>query len=203
MAWVCGTAAITELTAADGPRHGVAGCDAKGHARAHQLEKGHDVLLFLVHHGAAMDPQVEAQRPLSAEGHRTSELLARLAASRGVKPAHVWHSGKLRAKQTAEYYWRHCNALASFKVARGLQPTDDPAYVRAILVEAGDVPLMVVGHYPNLPAVYHLLTTGSADVTGGTIDVLPFPQHGLVALESIEAHRLWRESFRLTASEVA
>lgn len=160
--------------------------------------------VYLVHHGAAVDPYVEAMRPLSEDGWRDTERLARMAAEQGVRPLHVWHSGKLRAKQTAELYWRHCNALASFKAVRGLQPTDDPALVRNLLLDAGDAPLMLVGHYPYLPAVLRLLTTGSPDVVGDALVAsAAFPQHGLVALEPTADPRLWRESFRLAPAEGA
>jgi phosphohistidine phosphatase len=167
-------------------------------------EKAGDVTVYLVHHGAAVDPQVEAMRPLSEDGRRDTEQLARLAADRGVRPLHVWHSGKLRAKQTAELYWRHCNALASFKAVRGLQPTDDPTLVHHLLLDAADAPLMLVGHYPHLPATLRLLTTGSLDVVGGAeTAAAAFPQHGLVALEPTADPRLWRESFRLAPAEGA
>lgn len=158
--------------------------------------------IYLVHHGAAVDPQVEAMRPLSDAGQQDTERLARLAADRGVRPLHVWHSGKLRAKQTAELYWRHCNALASFRAVRGLQPTDDPAMVRHLLLDAGDAPLMLVGHYPHLPATLRLLTTGSVDVASvAPVAIAAFPQHGLVALESTADSRLWTESFRLAPAQ--
>jgi len=38
-------------------------------------------------------------------------------AARGARPDVVWHSGKLRARQTAEIFWRACNALASTSTA--------------------------------------------------------------------------------------
>lgn len=70
------------------------------------------MLLLLAHHGEAVGPEVDPRRPLSERGRAAVERLAHSAALRGVKPGVVWHSGKLRAKQTAEAYWRACNALA-------------------------------------------------------------------------------------------
>ena len=46
---------------------------------------------------------------MSESGRAAVERLAAAAASRGARPAGVWHSGKLRAKQTAEAFWRACN----------------------------------------------------------------------------------------------
>jgi phosphohistidine phosphatase len=104
-----------------------------------------------------------------------------------VKPAAIWHSGKLRARQTAEPFHRHCNPLAEFAAIRGLQPEDPPMWVKDVLAgETRDV--MLVGHMPNLP---RLLT---ALVHGDDREPLSFPLHGLVALESADG--LWREVWR-------
>ena len=61
--------------------------------------------LLLVHHGDAVGPGVDPMRPLSSVGRAATERLAGLAAQRGVKPDVIWHSGKLRARQTAELFW--------------------------------------------------------------------------------------------------
>ena len=58
--------------------------------------------LYLVQHGDALPEQVDPERPLSAEGRRDVEAVARLLASAGTRAVRVAHSGKLRAQQTAE-----------------------------------------------------------------------------------------------------
>lgn len=144
-------------------------------------------MLFLVHHASALGPDVDPRRPLSAEGRAHAERLAREAARRGVRPAVVWHSGKLRARQTAEAFWRACNPLASFAAARGLQPTDPPEWARDLLAgQTRDV--MLVGHMPNLDRVLALLS-GNAEAVSG------FPEHGLVALDLVGDRYI--ERFRL------
>ena len=143
-------------------------------------------MVYLVHHADAVSPDVDAQRPLSERGRMHAERLAGEAAARGVKPEVVWHSGKLRARQTAEAMWRACTALAAFSATRGLQPNDAPEFVRdQVTGETRDV--MLVGHMPNLERVHALLLLGD--------DRLPFPLHGLVAMEFDE--RGWREVWRL------
>jgi phosphohistidine phosphatase len=112
--------------------------------------------LFLVHHGDAVGPEVDPRRPLSAAGRNAVERLAAAAAEKGAEPSVVWHSGKLRAKQTAEIFWRACNALAEFSAARDLQAEDPPAWMRDRLRhEPRD--LMLAGHYPQLPGLLRLL----------------------------------------------
>src|SRR5213593_4381268 len=134
------------------------------------------MFLYLVHHGVAVGPEVDARRPLSEAGRAAVERLASAAAARGAKPVVVWHSGKLRAKQTAEAYWRACNALAEFSATRDLQPDDPPQWIRdRLLHETRDI--LIAGHYPHLP---RLLTLMVATADGANVP--SFPQHGMVAV---------------------
>jgi phosphohistidine phosphatase len=149
------------------------------------------VLLLLVHHGEAVGPEVDARRPLSPEGIASVERVAARAAANGAKPAVVWHSGKLRAKQTAEVVWRACNALAEFSATRGLQPDDPPQWIRDRLRgETRDI--AIAGHFPHLPRLLALLVTGGE--AGSS-----FPVHGIVALVTDDEGDTWREVWRIDA----
>lgn len=146
-------------------------------------------MILLVHHGEAVDPGLDASRPLSARGLTDVARLAAEAAARGVKPDIVWHSGKLRARQTAEAYWRACNPLAPFSATRGLLPEDPPIWMQNQL--AGETrSIVVVGHMPHMPRLLRLLVTGDADAVS-----IGFPQHGCVALEQ-DGDR-WKELWRV------
>lgn len=128
-------------------------------------------------------------RALSDRGRLEVEGLAQQAAARGVKPDVIWHSGKLRARQTAEAYWRVCNPLAAFSAARGLQPTDPTGWIMdAIAGETRDV--MLAGHFPHLPRLLGCLVAG--DLEAGPRE---FPLNGIVALE--ESSGRWIEKWRL------
>jgi phosphohistidine phosphatase len=109
-----------------------------------------------------------------------------------VSPEVVWHSGKLRARQTAELFWRACNPLAALSAARGLQPTDPPRLVREQL-EEDNRSIVVVGHMPHLAGLLRVLCGEPPD--GAPAD---FPGHGCVALERHGA--VWKELWRLEAS---
>ena len=144
-------------------------------------------VLLLVHHGDAVGPGVDPARPLSSVGRAATDRLASAVAARDVKPDAIWHSGKLRARQTAEFFWRACNPLASFTAERGLLPDDPPQWIRDRL--AGEQrSILIVGHMPYLP---RLLAT----LTGSTADTFSFPLHGCVALET--AGDRWKEIWRL------
>ena len=106
-----------------------------------------------------------------------------------MKPAVIWHSGKLRAKQTAEAFWRRCNPLSTFAATRGLQPTDPTSWiVDAVRSESKDV--MLVGHFPHMPRLLAHLIGGSPETAPAT-----FPVNGMVSLENLNGR--WIESWRL------
>jgi phosphohistidine phosphatase len=148
------------------------------------------VVLYLVHHGDAVGPEVDPRRPLSKHGREEVDRLAAEAAARGARPAVVWHSGKLRARQTAEAFWRACNALAPLAATRDLQPDDPPEWIRDRLhAERGDV--LIAGHYPHLPRLLTLLTPADKPIRSS------FPQHGVVALATDDEGKTWREVWRL------
>lgn len=146
--------------------------------------------LYLVHHGEAVGPDVDPMRPLSAQGRADAARLAESAARQGAKPDVIWHSGKLRARQTAEIFRRACNPLAAFSAARGLQSDDPPSWIRDQL--AGDTrSILLVGHMPHLPRL--LRTLCGEDLESSAIG---FPLHGCVALERHDDDR-WTEIWRL------
>ncbi len=145
-------------------------------------------MIYLVHHADAVPPSVDAQRPLSGLGRAHADLLASRAADRGVKPDVIWHSGKLRARQTAEAFWRACNPLAELSAIRGMQPADPPSWIRDQVVRETRA-VMLVGHMPHLARLFTLL------VTGGEDPLIEFPAHGLIAVEINDG--LGKEVWRL------
>jgi phosphohistidine phosphatase len=146
-------------------------------------------LLVLVHHGDAVGPDVDPMRPLSSVGRAATERLAYAAAVRGARPDAIWHSGKLRARQTAESFWKACNPLASLTAERGLLPDDPPQWIRDRLVGEGRT-ILIVSHMPYLPRLLAMLT----GVREGT-PMASFPLHGCVALEPDGDQ--WKEIWRL------
>jgi len=143
--------------------------------------------LYLLHHADAVGPQVDPQRPLSADALAHATRLAALAKDAGCAPVAIWHSGKLRARQTAEAFYRACNPFADFKMVRGLLPEDPPHYLRELIAgETRDV--LAAGHMPNLRDSLLAIAPGSA----------LFPLHGVVALERQGDSGDWRELWRLS-----
>jgi phosphohistidine phosphatase len=145
--------------------------------------------VFLVHHAEAVAPEVDHTRPLSALGRMQAAQVAEAAAERGSKPSQVWHSGKLRARETAEAWLRTVNPFATFTAVRGLQPDDDPDGI-AGAIAAEELDTAIVSHMPLLPALLHRLTTGRRDRMSAS-----FPLNGCVALERDGEH--WVERWRV------
>jgi phosphohistidine phosphatase len=146
-------------------------------------------MLLLVHHGDAVGPEVDPMRPLSAAGITASTALAAEAASRGVRPDLIWHSGKIRALQTARLFQAACNPVATCRATRGLLPGDPPRWIRdALLHDARSI--LIVGHRPHLPGLLSLL----CGEPSGTL-APDFPLNGCVALEATGER--WTELWRL------
>ena len=125
-------------------------------------------------------------RPLSSIGRAATDRLADVAAGRGVKPDVIWHSGKLRARQTAEAFWKACNTLAPITAERGLLSDDPPLWMRdRLLGETRSV--LIAGHMPHLPRLLALLTESR--------EIVSFPLHGCVVLDQDGTR--WKELWRL------
>ena len=144
--------------------------------------------IILVHHGDAVGPDVDPMRPLSSVGRAATERIGGVVAARGVKPDAIWHSGKLRARQTAEIFWKVCNPLSPFTAERGLLPDDPPQWMRDRL-SGEERTILIVGHMPYLPRLLGMLTGARDD------HAVSFPLHGCVALEADGDQ--WKEIWRL------
>ena len=105
-----------------------------------------------------------------------------MAAAKNVKVSAIFHSGILRAKQTAEILAEHLQVhLADVQQLSGLLPQDDPAIAKAEL-EAAENPIMMVGHLPHLNRLLALLISG--DTESG---VMEFPPATMVCCSNDDA----------------
>jgi phosphohistidine phosphatase len=147
-----------------------------------------DQTIVLVHHAEAVGPDLDPEQPLSPRGRTQAEALAERVRAAGLVPDAIWHSGKLRARQTAERFLRVCNPLADFKTVRGLRP-DDPASLMQHELDAESRGVLVVSHMPIVRDLVALLSPASA----------PFPLHGLVVLMRSRHEAPWKEMWRAAA----
>jgi phosphohistidine phosphatase len=117
---------------------------------------------YLVRHGEAVSQAVNGQRPLTPGGRRDVERIGQAAAERGIQPAQIFHSGLLRAQQTAEILGERLGRIDGVRELVGLRPDDDPVIAKAEL-ESSTVSLMLVGHLPHIRRLASFLVAGDAD----------------------------------------
>jgi len=115
--------------------------------------------VFLVQHGEAKPEPEDPSRPLTDRGREEVRRVARHAAALGLQVAEIRHSGKLRARQTAEIFAAALSPSHGMREMDGLAPADDPGKARAE-VESVREPLMLVGHLPHLSRLASLLLVG-------------------------------------------
>ena len=141
--------------------------------------------VFLVRHGEAEREEVDPERHLTDRGAEEVKRIATHAVEQlGVRPPRIVHSGKARARQTAEIWAGLVGAGVA--EADGLAPNDDPSLWATRLQGEGD-DLMLVGHLPHLERLAGLLVTGDSEQA-----VAGFPAGGMVGLERTDG--VWEVS---------
>ncbi len=121
--------------------------------------------LYLVRHGQAHPEDADPERHLTPDGKAAVRKVAdHLKPADLVIPA-TWHSGKPRARQTAELLAESLSLTTGIHAHDDLGPKDPVQPVRR-QIEADEADLMIVGHLPFLGHLAGLLLTGdeSADV---------------------------------------
>jgi phosphohistidine phosphatase len=117
--------------------------------------------LYLVQHGEAKSEVEDPERSLAARGEKEVTSVSKAALGLHIRPSKIYHSGKLRAKQTAEII---ANALKipnlSVQAIQGLNPNDDVRpWAEQISKEKED--FMLVGHLPFLEKLTSFLLCGN------------------------------------------
>jgi phosphohistidine phosphatase len=115
-----------------------------------------DLKLYLIRHGDARNETDDPERPLSERGRREIAQTAHWAIRHGRDIVEIRHSGKLRARQSAEILAHHLRPARGVVALAGLEPHDDVWPVAAELAAASGT-LMIVGHLPFLGRLAGLL----------------------------------------------
>ena len=116
--------------------------------------------LYLVRHGKAEDSVDESgERPLSQRGMADVEAQAKFLAGANVKVQQVFHSGKLRARQTAEILSALVAPGVALQKIDNITPMDDTDFLAAQL-QNWDIDTMVCGHNPFMERMTARLLAG-------------------------------------------
>jgi phosphohistidine phosphatase len=113
-------------------------------------------------HGEALAAAENPQRPLSPEGRRNVEAVARLALERNIQVSAIYHSGILRAKETADIVAGYLMPVGSAAELAGLLPEDDPSIIKGEIEADGDS-ILLVGHLPFMSRLAGLLVNGDPE----------------------------------------
>ena len=146
--------------------------------------------LFLVQHGKNLTKEIDADRPLSDEGRETVERIAKTAANYKVSVSYIKHSGKIRAKQTAEIMASFLKPKTGVQESSGLNPMDPVEDLAGSLT--GEEEMMLVGHLPFMERLVSYLITGSIEKT-----VIKFQNGGIVCLDKDRENETWHIKWTL------
>ena len=116
---------------------------------------------YLIQHGEAKSEVEDPERSLTERGEKEVMSVSKVSSGLHIRPSKVFHSGKLRAKQTAEIIAGALN-IPNLPVqsVQGLNPNDDiRPWAERISKGRGD--LMLVGHLPFLEKLTSFLLCGN------------------------------------------
>lgn len=118
--------------------------------------------LYLLQHGDAVPEAMNRERPLSEKGRVDLKRLARFVGWSGFRAARILHSGKLRARQSAELLAPEMGEGAAPEATPGLNPGDP---VEPVAAQAAGWPddTLLVGHMPFLGRLAALLVCGDPE----------------------------------------
>jgi phosphohistidine phosphatase len=136
--------------------------------------------LYLVQHAEALPKEVDPDRPLSEKGRKEAHRLAEFVGKHGVRVSRVLHSGKRRARETAELLAETISSKDDIEASSGLDP-NDPIDPFAEQLSRWEQDVAVVGHLPFMDKLVADLVAGSED--HGTV---AFQPGAMVCLERAE-----------------
>lgn len=134
--------------------------------------------MYFAQHGLAVEKEENMDRPLSAEGRGEVECISAHLRTMGVTVRSICHSGKTRAKETAQIF---ADQVGDGSVCErsGMSPKDD---VKAFAALLGTDNTMYVGHLPHMGKLVSYLTTGDEDA-----GVVRFANGAVVCVEKDSA----------------
>ena len=154
------------------------------------------MFIYLVQHAEATKEDVDPSRSLSEKGLQDIKKVASYVSQLNIKVYKIFHSGKLRAKQTAEVLSENLKPTKGITEVGGLAPLDDADIWEERLKGMTD-DIVLVGHLPHLDKLVSLLLCGSADK-----NIVSFKMAGIVCLKRNDIGE-WSLQWMLTPEIVA
>ncbi len=118
--------------------------------------------LYLVQHGQAVPGEEDPERPLSEQGREDVRRVAAGLGDAAVRVARIWHSGKLRASETAGVLAGKVCPGRQIEEIKGIRP-NDPVDEFASDADVWNEDTLVVGHLPFMSRLVSLLVAGDSE----------------------------------------
>jgi phosphohistidine phosphatase len=140
--------------------------------------------IFLVQHGKSLPKDVDPDQGLSEQGISDVKRIADVAKGYRIDVSCISHSGKTRARMTAEIFASALAPKNGVQQVNGIAPMDDVvAFAKKIKPSENK---MFVGHLPFMERLTSYLITGSQDTP-----VFKFQNGGIVCLELYPETEYW------------
>ena len=140
--------------------------------------------LFLLQHGKSLSKDKDPNKGLSEAGIDETERIAQVAQGYGVHVSSIAHSGKTRARQTANIFTSVLKPEGGVQEISGLNPLDDVTAVADAIDSTEN--RMLVGHLPFMERLTAYLITGSMERP-----VFKFQNSGIVCLDKPPDTMAW------------
>lgn len=115
--------------------------------------------LILVRHGSAASAVDDNSRPLDETGRNEAAVLGNWLGNLNFDSPNLWHSYKLRTRETADIIIQNAGWTTTPVETKGLRP-NDPVEDIAYCVEEEAKDLVIVGHMPFMGLMASCLVTG-------------------------------------------
>ena len=137
--------------------------------------------IYFAQHGLALSKDENPDRPLSEAGIDQTEAVAKQLQRSAIPVTQIFHSGKLRALQTAQIFAAELDT-STVSAIDHLSPNDDASLLAQDL-QADDrtTSALYIGHLPHLEKLVSLLVTGRENP-----DIIHFQNSAVVCLEKDE-----------------
>jgi len=140
--------------------------------------------LFLVQHGKSLPKDVDPDQGLSEQGILDVKCISEIAKGYGIDVSGISHSGKTRARMTAEIFASALAPKNGVNQKDQMAPLDDVETVAKTINSREN--RMFVGHLPFMERLTAYLITGSQEKP-----VIKFQNGGIVCLDMYPRTESW------------
>ena len=118
--------------------------------------------LYLVQHAMPVSKDIDPGRPLSPEGEKDISKMAEFLRASDHTVSRILHSGKMRARQTAEILAEVLLISGEIEATDGINP-NDPVQYFSLRAHKFEHDTMIVGHMPFMAKMVSYLVTGNEE----------------------------------------